>query len=157
MLKSEKFIRDTFSGPNHQFPWFNFKRGWFSWVKADIKEEYTGDPYDEKYCISAQYNGIIFGSPFIDMVFDDRYHSKSLVRKRFKYGEAKLDGVVNLTLNPKNDSISFEDKSGNKYTLFPRAYNRRTVIYFDKNGTMCVVYCDGEFNLDESSEIRLNK
>ena len=157
MLKSERFIRDTFSESKHRFPWFNFKGVWFSSVRAEIEKEYTGNPHDGKYCISAQYNGIVFGPPFIDMVFDDRYHSKSLVRKRFECGEAKLDGVINLTLNHKDDSISFEDKSGNKYTLFPRAYNRRTVIYFDKDGTMCVVYHNGEFSLDESSEIRLNK
>lgn len=157
MLKSEKFIRDTFSKYFNGSCDFFFNNWFFSNVDTKIREEYTGHLPNGKYCIWAKFEGLIFGSPYIRMVFDDRYHSKSLVRKRFEYGDAKLDGVTNLTLNHKDDSISFEDKSGNKYTLFPCAYNRKVVIYFNKEGDMCVIYYNGKFRLDNSSVSSINK
>lgn len=156
MLKSEQFIRDTFSEDSGRYGKFFFD-GIISMVSTKIGKEYTGDPNDGKNCIEAKYEGIIFGPPYIDLVFDDRYHAKSVVRDRFYRNIAKLDGVNDFKLNKKDDSISFKDNSNNEYTLFPCAYSRKTVAYFDDNGEMCVVYFEGNFELDKDTKSKFGK
>ena len=156
MLKSEQFVINKFSryfDGNRNF----FFYGMISHVSTKIRKEYTGDPNDGKNCLWAKYEGLIFGSPYVDILFEDRYHSKAVVRDRFYRNIAKLDGVNDFKLNKKDDSISFKDNSNNEYRLFPCAYARKTVVYFDDNGEMCVVYHNGEFNLDNDSKSRFEK
>lgn len=158
MLKSEQFIRDTFS-KYFNGSWTFHLNGMIDSVDTKIQREFGSFP--ERSCIWAHYRGLIFGSPYIDMVFDDRYHSKSKVKKKFLRKEVWIDGlkdeIKNFSLNPKNDSISFEDNFENKYELIPCAYERSTVIYFSRDGGMCLVYHEGKFNLDNSSMEMLKK
>lgn len=158
MLKSEQFIRYTFSKYFNGSWTFRFN-GMIDSVDTKIQREFGSFP--ERSCICAHYRGLIFGPPYIDMVFDDRYHSKSKVKKKFLRKEVWIDGlkdeIKNFSLNPKNDSISFEDNFGNKYELIPCAYQRSTVIYFSRDGGMCLVYHEGKFNLDNSSMEMLEK
>lgn len=158
MLKSEKFVRDTFSEYYNGSWTFHFN-GMIDSVDTKIQREFESSP--ERSCILAHYRGLIFGPPYIDMVFDDRYHSKSKVKKKFLRKEVWIDGlkdeIKNFSLNPKNDSISFEDNFGNKYELIPCAYERSTIIYFSKGGDMCLVYHGGNFELDKSTKSNLKK
>lgn len=156
MLKSEQFVINKFSHYFDGDKTFHFD-GMISHVSTKIRKEHTGDPNDGKNCLEARYRGLIFGPPYIDLVFDDRYHAKSVVRDRFYRNIAKLDGVNDFKLNKKDDSISFKDNSNNEYTLFPCAYSRKTVVYFDDNGEMCVVYFEGNFELDKGSKSKFEK
>jgi hypothetical protein len=157
MLKSEQFVRDTFSKYING-SWTFHLNGMIDSVDTKIQREFGSSP--ERSCIWAHYRGFIFGSPYINMVFDDRYHSKAKVRKKFSRKEVWINGleeeIKNFSLRP-NDSISFEDNFGNKYELIPCAYERSTVIYFSKDGKMCLVYHEGNFELDEDTKSNLKK
>lgn len=158
MLKSEKFVRDTFS-KYFNGSWTFHLNGMINSVDTKIQREFGSFP--ERSCIWAHYRGFIFGSPYINMVFDDRHHSKAKVKKKFLRKEVWIDGLTdeikNFSLDPKNDSVSFEDNFGNKYELIPCAYERSTVIYFSRDGGMCLVYHEGKFNLDNSSMEMIEK
>ena len=157
MLKSEQFVRDTFS-KYFNGSWTFHLNGMIDSVDTKIQREFGSFP--ERSCIWAHYRGFIFGSPYINMVFDDRYHSKAKVRKKFLRKEVWINGleeeIKNFSLS-QDDSISFEDNFGNKYELIPCAYERSTVIYFSKDGKMCLVYHEGNFELDEDTKSNLKK
>lgn len=158
MLESEKFVRDTFS-KYFNGSWTFFFDGMIDSVDTRIQREFGSFP--ERSCIWAHYRGLIFGSPYINMVFDDRYHSKAKVRKKFLRKEVWIEGlkdeIKNFSLNPKNDMVSFEDNFGNKYEFILCAYHRSTVIYFSKDGGMSLVYHEGNFELDKNTKANIKK
>jgi hypothetical protein len=157
MLKSEKFVRDTFS-KYFNGSWTFHLNGMIDSVDTKIQREFGSFP--ERSCIWAHYRGFIFGSPYINMVFDDRYHSKAKVRKKFSRKEVWINGleeeIKNFSLSP-DDSVSFEDNFGNKYEFVPCVYKRSTVIYFSRDGKMCLVYHEGNFELDNNTKSNLKK